>query len=276
MGFGGNVAATVDLHQALSGRGFERIEHVDGSSYRDNSTIIVCPTRGIRATVDADGSQMIMPGQREERWVTVPAIHQTVVGSWQNLIAPMNQKRAFLFATGHEVGEAYNAMIGGIIGNPDLAKWKYVLTVEDDNVLPPDAHIRLLETINTGRWDVVAGLYFTKGELQMPMAYGCPDEFARTGILDFRPRDVRDALAAGQVMPVNGVAMGCTLYRMELFRELAPPWFVTVSDWSADQGGKCFTQDLYFCERAVRAGKRFAVDMRVRVGHLDVETGIVY
>jgi hypothetical protein len=110
----------------------------------------------------------------------------------------------------------------------------------------------------------------------MPMAYGDPDEYARTGVLDFRPRDVRRALERGSVMPVNGIAMGCSLYRMDLFREIKAPWFVTCADVIPDKGPIGFTQDLYFCEQAVRAGKRFAVDMRVRVGHLDVQTGVVY
>ena len=233
-----------------AGLGFERVEHLVGTTYKDNSTIIVIPTRGM-----------------------IP--HQ-VVGAWQGLISPMNQKRALLFASGHEVGEAYNAMIANILANPELSKWKYILTLEDDNIPPPDAHVRLLESIEWGKYDAVSGLYFTKGEHNMPMAYGDPAEYARTGVLDFRPRDVREALAAGQIMPVNGIAMGCSLYRLELFREIPPPWFVTVADVIPGKGVQCFTQDLSFCERAVKKGKRFAVDMRVKIGHLDMNSGTVY
>lgn len=233
-----------------AGLGFERVEHIAGSTFKDNSTVIVIPTRGM--------------------------IHHRVVNAWQNLIAPMNQKRALLFASGHEVGVAYNTMISSVLANPELSKWKYVLTLEDDNLPPPDAHIRLLESIEWGNYDAVSGLYFTKGEVGMPMAYGDPAEHGRTGVLDFRPRDVREALAAGQVMPVNGIAMGCALWRMNLFREMPAPWFVTVNDVVPGQGPRCFTQDLSFCEKAVRAAKRFAVDMRVKVGHMDVNTGRVY
>jgi hypothetical protein len=50
---------------------------------------------------------------------------------------------------------------------------------------------------------------------------------------------------------------------------------VTVADMTP-QGSQMFTQDLYFCKRAVAAGKRFAVDMRVCVGHLDTQTGVLY
>jgi len=133
-----------------------------------------------------------------------------------------------------------------------------------------------LESINWGNYDAISGLYFTKGEQNMPMAYGDPATYARTGVLDFRPRDVREALAAGQIMPVNGIAMGCALWRMDLFRQIPAPWFVTLNDLVPGKGIVGMTQDLQFCERAVRAGKRFAVDMRVKVGHLDINTGTIY
>lgn len=233
-----------------SGLGFERVRLIDGSSYRDSSTVLVMPTRGM--------------------------IHQKAVGALHNLMSPMNQKRAILFAAGDEVGIAYNRMIETILADPNLSKWKYILTLEDDNLPPPDAHIRLLESIEAGPFDAVSGLYFTKGDFNMPMAYGDPGEYARTGVIDFRPRNVVQALADGTVMEVNGIAMGCALWRMDLFRELAGPWFVTVADVVPEKGPTACTQDLYFCDRAKRAGKRFAVDMRVKVGHMDINTGVVY
>jgi hypothetical protein len=232
------------------GLGFERVDHIAGSTYKESSTVIVIPTRGMIA-------------------------HQ-VVAAWQGLITPMNQKRALLFASGHEVGQAYNAMITNILAHPELSKWKYILTLEDDNIPPPDAHLRLLESIEWGGYDAVSGLYFTKGEINMPMAYGDPAEYARTGVMDFRPRDVREALAAGQIMPVNGIAMGCALWKMDLFRAIPAPWYVTLNDLIPGKGVVGMTQDLRFSAEAVRAGKRFGVDLRVRVGHLDIQTGTVY
>lgn len=247
-----------------AGLGFERVEHVAGSTYKDSSTVIVIPTR--RPQVDQ------MKPEDGARY----GIDDRVVATWLSLIAPMNQPRAIMFASGHEVGKAYNAMIANILAHPVLSKWKYVMTMEDDNLQPPDAHVKLLESIEWGNYDGVSGLYFTKGEVNMPMAYGDPAEYQRTGVLEFRPRDVRAALAAGQILPVNGIACGCSLYRMDLFREIPPPWFVTFNDVIEGKGPACMTQDLNFCEKAVRAGKRFAVDMRVRVGHLDPASGIVF
>jgi len=234
-----------------AGLGFERVEHLPGSTYKDSSTVIVIPTRGM------------IPVQ--------------VTQAWLSLISPMNQKRAWLVASGDEVGHAYNNMISNILANPELRTWKYVLTLEDDNLPPPDAHIRLLETIEWGGYDAVSGLYFTKGDQNMPMAYGDPDEYKRTGVLDFRPRDVREAVQAGQVMRVCGIAMGCALWRMEMFREIAPPWFVTMADIVPGKGVQCYTQDLSACSRWIlEKAKRFAVDTRVRVGHLDVSSGTIY
>lgn len=236
-----------------AGRGFEQYGVIAGSTFEDSSTVIVVPTRG-----------------------QIP--HQ-VVHRWMNLVAPMNQPRGWIFASGHEVGRAYNEVIGQILKDPGLSKFRYVLTLEDDNLPPPDAHVRLLESIAMGSgFDAVSGLYFTKGDLSMPMAYGDPAEYSRTGVLGFAPLDIRRALELGRVVPVNGIAMGCALWKVEMFRQIEPPWFVTVADVVPEQGGAvmAMTQDLYFCRRAVQAGKRFAVDTRVRVGHLDTTSGVVY
>ncbi len=241
---------TKSVSKALSGLGFERIETVDGATYKDSSTVIIVPTRGL--------------------------IHHKVVASWQNLITPMNQKRAMIFAVGDEVGIAYNKMVEMVMAHPELSKWKYIMTMEDDNIQPPDAHVRLLESIGGGNYDGVSGIYFTKGDINMPMCYGDASEYSRTGVLDFKPLDVRRALNGGNVMDCNGIAMGCSLFRMELFRQIPSPWFVSVADVFPEKGAQCFTQDLFFCEKAKRMGKRFGVDFRVRVGHVDVQSGVVY
>ena len=247
-----NMLPAADVPAKLSGLGFERVEFVPGTSYKDTSTIILIPTRG--------------------------TIHYKVVQAWQNLIPMMNQKRAVFFAAGHEVGQAYNTLIENVLANPVLNTWKYILTLEDDNLPPPDALQRLVESLEGGKYDAVSGIYFTKGDFNMPMAYGTPDRFRVTGELDFIPRNIVQDLAMGNVIEVNGIAQGCSLYRMDLFKELKGPWFVTVNDVVPESGGgvACYTQDLNFCQRARRAGKRFAVDCRVKVGHLDVNTGMVY
>jgi len=238
------------VEKAQEGLGFQRAHLIAGSTYRDQSTVVIMPSRDRR-------------------------IDSLVYTHLFNMVGPMNQGRHIQFCHGDEVGIAYDRMVKGILDHPELGKWKYIMTIEADNLVPADAQKRLLETIEQGQWDAVSGLYFTKGEINMPMAYGDPAKFEATGELDFKPRDVASALAAGQVMPVNGIAMGCALWRMQMFRDIPPPWFVTVND-VIDGQAMGFTQDLYFCRNARMRGRRFAVDMRVKVGHLDLATGTVY
>jgi hypothetical protein len=244
-----NMIPASELPAQLVGKGFEAVHLLPSSTYKDCSTIVICPTRG--------------------------TVHWKVIQSWQSLIAPMNQKKVMLFCTGGEVGKAYNEMIVWILNHPEFSKWKYIMTVEDDNIQPPDAHIKLLESIDAGPFDAVSGLYFTKGDVSMPLALGNPNEFRATGRLDFKAQNVVEGLQRGAVMEVNGIPMGCSLYRMDLFRYVPPPWFVTLNEYG-EGGSRCYTQDLSFCERAKKLGKRFALDLRVKVGHLDVNTEVVY
>jgi len=244
------VASRLVQADTSAGLGFDRVLKIQGSTYRDQSTILIMPSREA-------------------------FLHFRVVAALQALIAPMNQKRAIMFCVGDEVGIAYDNLIQGILADPQLSKYRYVMTVESDNLPPPDAQKRLTETIEAGQWDAVSGIYFTKGEINMPMAYGDPAKFETTGELEFMPRDVTACLASGQVMPVNGIAMGCALWRMDLFRKMPRPWFVTVDDL-IDGKAMGFTQDLWFCRQARLSGHRFAVDCRVKVGHLDLNTGEVY
>lgn len=246
----GLTSAQISEMAQSPGKAFERVVTLHGSSYRDQSTIIIIPNR-------------------------VDLFHYRVVTGITQMIAPMNQKRALMFCIGDEVGIAYNNLISNILKDKELSKFKYVMTIEADNLVPVDAHKRLLETIEQGSWDGVSGIYFTKGDVNMPMAYGDPRKFASTGELEFTPRDVADALAFGQVMEVNGIAMGCALWRMDLFRAMPSPWFVTVAD-VIDGMIQGFTQDLYFCREARKKGYRFAVDCRVKVGHMDLVTGEVF
>lgn len=240
--------AIKDAMRGMRGLGYERIAHVPKSSFKDSSMAVIIPSRD-------------------------EYLHTTFVQHLNALAYPMNQTRAMFFVSGAEVGKAYDETVAQILAHPELGKWKYVLTIEDDMIIPPDAVLKLVESIDLGPFDAVGGMYWLKGDYNMPQMYGSPDEFARTGVLDFRPRNPIEALSKGEIVEVNGIAMGCSLYRMDLFRQVPAPWFVTREDPTT---GGCGTQDLVFCAKARRAGKRFAVDARVRCGHADWRSGVIY
>lgn len=213
-----------------------------GRQYEDLSTVCIIPTRG---KVDA-----------------------RVVESWWGLMQAMNQPFIRMIVKGMEVADAYNAAIEQTLAHPQLKDWRYVLTLEEDNCPPPDGLLKLYESISN--YDVVGGLYWTKGEGGQPMIYGRPGSVPMFAPQRPEPHEWES------VIETNGLGMGFTLFRMDLFREMEPPWFKTVQDWNPAEGARASTQDLHFFANAREAGKRVACDLRVRVGHYDEQGDVVW
>jgi hypothetical protein len=213
-----------------------------GKAYKDVSTICIVPTRGV-----------------------IPA---KVVQSWMAMMTPMNNKFTRMFVIGMEVGAAYSETIEMILANEELSKWKYILTLEEDNMPPPDGLLRLIEGMD--EYDAVGGLYWTKGQEGQPMIYGNPKEVPKS----FFPQMPENET----LQQCNGLGMGFTLFRLDMFKDerIARPWFKTEQSYMPGQGSKAYTQDLYFFENAAKFGYKFACDTRVKVGHYDYENDIVW
>lgn len=234
------------VHNTDLGKSAERL--MRGSSYRDLSTICLVPTRGC-----------------------IPA---RVIQSWFGMMTPMNQKFIRYFLIGMEVGDAYSQAIEQILSDPIISEWKYILTLEEDNMPPPDGLLKLYESIegkvDGKKYDAVGGLYWTKGEMGQPMIYGNPLETP----LNFVPQmPIPDT-----VQHCNGLGMGFTLFRMSMLRDkrLSKPLFKTEQSYIPGQGARSYTQDLYFFEKAGKWGYRFACDTRIKVGHYDINTDLVW
>lgn len=203
-----------------------------GRQYTDLSTICVIPTRGM--------------------------IPVKVVESWWGLQTPMNNKFMRLVIKGMEVADAYNSAVRLVLDHPELSKWRYILTLEEDNLPPWDGLLKLLEAIDgRKKYDAVGGLYWTKGMAGQPMIYGNPTE-----PINFMPQLPQPDC----IQECHGLGMGFTLFRTEVFRKLPEPWFKTVNEQGA-QG----TQDLYAFANMRKLGMRVACDTRVKVGHYDAE-----
>ena len=156
---------------------------IRGQSYKDLSTVCVIPTRG-----------------------SIPA--KVCTALW-GLMQPMNQRFYRICVEKAEVGDAYNEAVAAILANPELSKWKYMLTIESDNLPPPDGLLKLYESMD--KFDAVSGLYWTKGEAGQPMIYGRPDEMPKT----FMPQ----LPIAEHGVAVNGLGMGFTLFKITMFQE---------------------------------------------------------
>jgi hypothetical protein len=219
----------------------KRIER--GRAYQDLSTVCVIPTRG--------------------------KVDSRVVESWWSLMTPMNQPFVRLIVRGMEVAAAYNSAVETILAHPQLKDWPYLLTLEEDNMPPADGLLRLHEALGERpELDAVGGLYWTKGPEGQPMIYGQPGQVPM-----FAPQRPEPET----LVECNGLGMGFTLFRMDLFRDerIPRPWFKTVQELGPG-GGSTYSQDLYFFEQARKAGHQVACDTRVRVGHYDEGSDIVW
>ncbi len=214
---------------------------IKGNTYKDLSTVCIVPTRGM-----------------------IPA---KVVQSWMSFISPMNQKFTRIFVIGMEVGEAYSAAVAQILEHPELSKWKYLLTLEEDNLPPPDGLLKLYE--NVEKYAAIGGLYWTKGEGGQPMIYGDPNDPE----LNFRPQP-----PTKEIQECNGLGMGFTLFKLDLFKDpkIEKPWFKTLQEFTPGVGAHIMTQDLYFFEKIRKLGYKVACDTRVKVGHYDVGMDVVW
>lgn len=194
------------------------------------------------------------------------AIPTKVYMSHMNLIFPPNQQVARIAALGMEVGEAFTKTIEQVINDPFLSEFEYILTVEHDNVPPPDGVLKLLKRMEAHpELAVIGGLYWTKGEGGMPQIWG--DRSDPT--MNFRPQPPNP----GELVECWGTGMGFNLWRLSMFKDknLRKPWFKTVAEITG-----VGTQDLYFASDAQANGYRVAVDCDVLVGHYDVGSDVVW
>lgn len=200
----------------------------------------------------------------------VKPVAAAVWSSWLTLMTPANHKVHRMCMSDYEVGDAYEHAIDNILAKADLRDFSAVLTLETDNVIPPYAILRLFDDMAEAKVDVIGAMYWGKGPGGVPMAYGRYGD-SPTNFRPFVP-------PANSVTRVNGVGMGCTLFKMDVFRRVSKPWFKTFQSWTANVGMESMaTQDLFFAKKAsAEAGIKFAVSTNVLVGHLDEETGIIW
>lgn len=195
---------------------------------------------------------------------TGKSIPSKVALALMNLGFPPNNAVVRILAIGMEVGEAYTNAVEGIMSEPSLREFEYMLTVEHDNLPRPNGVLKLIERMEAHpEMHCISGLYFQKGEGGYPQIWGDPNDPEP----NFRPQPPVN----GELVECQGVGMGFALWRLSMFREdkIPRPWFKTVTY-------PAMSQDLFFWSLARPLGYRCSVDCSVKVGHLDPDTGIVW
>jgi len=232
-------------------------------------TLVVQDFAGFHNGEFEQGRSRVLEGgswKRQRIVMVIPAgasIPSKVALSLWNLSTPPNNPVMRILAIGMEVGEAYSNAVEGILDEPALSDWEYMLTCEWDNLPRPNSLLRLLARMEAHpEIHAISGLYFQKGEGGWPQIWGDPKD----PLLNFRPQPPVN----GELVECCAIGMGFTLFRLSMFRDqrLRRPWFQT-------QREPAMSQDLFFWEDAREKGYRCAVDCGVKVGHLD-ENGFVW
>lgn len=244
-------AGQAGLHNTDWDKSMDRV--LKGHTYKDMGAIAITPVR--------------KAGTLRKRFVEAR----------DALIKPPNHPFAWWLCEGFEVGDAFNRAIWNILNNPSLMSWNggrgpFVFTVEDDNITPPDALMTLLEDIHSTPFAAISGLYWTKGEGGVPQCWGDPKVFP----VSFAPQVPQ----ANAIQEVRGIGMGCAIWDIQMFLDPrvrqgvnadgCPIWFKTWAELTPE-GARVGTQDLSLAALAQQHGYRFAVDTRIRVGHMDSE-----
>lgn len=141
----------------------------------------------------------------------------------------------------------------------------YVLMVDSDMVLPPDALQNLLED----KADVVYGYCARRGTKNL--YDGRTSVFRRNGETSYTEKaaytgfEMKSFRDCGEYkVQIHGAGMACALVKTDVFKRLKFPWF----RWVEYDQKRQLSEDLYFCEQCIKAKIPLYVDSRVECGHI--------
>lgn len=164
-------------------------------------------------------------------------------------LGPAGHDLAFDFVKGYDCAVARNrigkmAQEGG---------YDYVLMVDSDTIIPPDALELMLDTpVN-----ICLGVCPRKNTNEMKTA------MIKLGDSFYHDSYFYPELPEGKTR-IRGGGFACALVRSYVFTALDYPYFQYVTN--AD--GSTLSEDFYFCQNAALMGFDVWMDPRVRCGHL--------
>ncbi len=147
-------------------------------------------------------------------------------------------------AWGKSVADNYNE--AAMLAVSDGAT--YMLCVEDDTFPPTDALLKLLDS----GMDIIGAWYPKKTDVREGAPIELVDGVRRPMVQD------------GTIREAYTLTQGCTLIKVDVFKHMPYPWFVTT---------KHLTQDSFFSQRARDAGYKLWCDTAIICRHIDRETG---
>jgi hypothetical protein len=146
----------------------------------------------------------------------------------------------------------------------------YLLMMDDDMVVPPNAVELLAQTLATQPQAALAGAVYYSRDGKRPMA-----------VSRWRAEDTTDAVVPAftrdKASEVDGIGFGCVLLRCSALRALDAPYFGTqIVLEAAHNHVRVCNEDYLLCERLRKAGFEIYLDGRVRCGHYDREQAVIF
>ena len=120
---------------------------------------------------------------------------------------------------------------------------EYMLWLDSDMVFPATTAIRLM----SHNEPIVAANYVRRQRPYKGVAYETIGDWENP-----LPFDVQDDL-----VPIEGIGMGCILMKTSIFKELSKPWFDF--QWSP-KSNDFLGEDMYLCQKINAAGYTIKVD----------------
>ncbi|HEY9179935.1 MAG TPA: glycosyltransferase [Candidatus Baltobacteraceae bacterium] len=146
------------------------------------------------------------------------------------------------------------------------AKADYLLMIDDDIVVPPDAIAQFLTVFERdARAGIVGGLYYARDGVR-PMAVANWNAYDTTSA--YTPAFLNDPVA------VAGVGFGCVMIGCNVFRALDEPYFpAQIFLEESQRRVRVCNEDYLFCRRAAEREFTTYLHAGVRLGHYDRGTG---
>lgn len=171
------------------------------------------------------------------------------------IIIPTGVQIKYYNVFGLPVAEAYNNAVQVLLNDGA----DYMLTVEDDTYAPYFALSRLLDILRENKHISAVGAWYPK---KSPLREGV-HIVLKHGITEYRTASGPD----DGLHEVMTLAMGCTLYKAEMFKYITSPWFATTEN---------LTQDSFFSQKARKMGYKLYCDSNTKCKHIDRITGEVF
>ena len=200
--------------------------------------------------------------------VAVPTYENIYPDTFKSIHAldPGEHEVEFDFFRGYDVANARNQIAQATIDRG----FDFVLMVDNDEILPEDAIINLMEDEDSEPTPGMAVGYC----LSRPG--GAENTSGRTTAFKFGGKNyvVEDAYTGQELqnlrsresykVQIRGSGLGCALIHRSVFERMSYPWF----KWVLYNNKTQLSEDLFFCEKFREIAVPIFVDTRVACGHV--------